>query len=293
MDSILKKVQKKYFFQEFCNLPDFPYAVIKGEALSIQAYGREGYRNGMDIDILIPRNYLCDIEEFLLFIGFSNTQQSRRDRITMLSTSHQTAPWIKIYDPWGPIILDLNFDIFWGEYEGKRIDICEFLSDTIDINIYGSNLKTLPPIKAFVQLVLHNYKDLNSIFLLSTRNAIKHNAFQDIYFLLKNNNISAEKLYMVSNQYGIIPYVFYMLYYTGEIFKDSILNYYIDVFRTQDGEKLLDCYGLCANERRRWKYDFRTRYQSNDILSLIENDLTEKDKEKIAINKRIFMGQQE
>lgn len=29
--------------------------------------------------------------------------------------------------------VDVNYDIFWGEYEGKHCSIDEFLSDTVDI----------------------------------------------------------------------------------------------------------------------------------------------------------------
>lgn len=52
----------------------------------------------------------------------------------MLSTSHQIKPWISDIPPWEKIEVDLNFDIFWGEYEGKRVDIEEFLSDTIEFD---------------------------------------------------------------------------------------------------------------------------------------------------------------
>jgi len=52
----------------------------------------------------------------------------------------------------------------------------------------------------------------------------------------------------------------------------------------------LNCYGLCEKERKEWKCDFQTRLESNDLYSLIKDDLTEKDHEKIAINKRIFLG---
>ncbi len=97
----------------------------------------------------------------------------------MISTS-QIKPWIRDIQPWGRIEIDLNFDIFWDEYEGKRIDIDEFLSDTIEMEIYGVKVKTFPPIKALIQLVLHHYKDMNSLFLLATRKSIRYDMFKDI-----------------------------------------------------------------------------------------------------------------
>ena len=268
------------------------YAIIKGEVLSKQAYGQNGLRHSSDIDILVSRKNITELEQALCKCGFYNTSQTRSDKIIMLSTSHQVAPWIKEIPPWGIIVIDLNFDIFWGEYEGKRIDIEEFLSDTIEMEICGVKVKTLPPIKAMIQLVLHHYKDMNSIFLLATRKSIKYDMFKDIYHLLKNNldTIPLDKLYAMSAEYEIIPYVFYVLYYTGQVFDDEILKQYIEAFRTPEGEALLNCYGLCTKERKEWKCDFKTRLEADNLYDLIKDDLTEKDHEKIAINKRIFMG---
>ena len=210
----------------------------------------------------------------------------------MLICSHQVASWYKSSSPCGQVIIDLNFDIFWGEYEGKRVDIEEFLSDTIEMEIYGVIVKTLPPLKAMIQLILHHYKDMNSLFLLATRKSIRYDVFKDVYYLLKNNldAIPLDKLYAMSVEYEIIPYVFYVLYYTGQVFDDDVLKQYIEAFRTPEGEALLNCYGLCEKERREWKCDFKTRLDSDNLYELIKEDLTERDKEKIAINKRIFLG---
>lgn len=82
----------------------------------------------------------------------------------MLTFSHQIVLWIKEVSSWGQVFIDLNFDSLWGEYEGKRIDIDEFLTDAVEMDIYGVKVKTLPPIKAMIQLILHHYKDMNSIF---------------------------------------------------------------------------------------------------------------------------------
>ena len=94
----------------------------------------------------------------------------------------------------------------------------------------------------------------------------------------------------MSAKYEIIPYVFYILYYTGQVFDDNDLRQYIEAFRTPEGDALLNCYGLCTKERKEWKYDFKTRLESENLYELIKNDLTDKDREKISINKRIFMG---
>ena len=286
--------------EQYESLSDFlynikNYSILKGSVLSNYCYKNHFGRGIGDIDILINRNQIPLLEQSLINFGFEtiykSSDNSRFDKIFLLSSSHQLMPYTKRLKH-SRIKIDINFDIFWGEYEGKRIDINEFLSDTIEMDIYRVKVKTLPPLKAMIHLILHHYKDMNSIYLLATRKSIKYDMFKDVYYLWKNNqdDISLDKLYVISSEYEIIPYVFYVLYYTNEIFKDAKLENYVNSFRTQEGETLLNCYGLCDKERKEWKYDFQTRLEADNLYDLIKDDLTEKDKEKIKINKRVFMG---
>jgi hypothetical protein len=292
---IVQKIYSSLIYSEtssaFFELQKNKYAVIKGEPLSMLIYGVLNMRKSTDVDVLTLKSEMGIIQTKFKNIGFQEKNLCRRDKITSLCYSHQPPPLIKKTNI-VHLTIDVNFDILWGEYEGKRIDIEEFLSDTIEMEIYGVKVKTLPPIKAMIQLILHHYKDMNSIFLLATRKSIKYDMFKDIYYLLRNNldTIPLDKLYAMSAEYEIIPYVFYVLYYTGQVFDDEILKQYMEAFRTPEGEAFLNCYGLCAKERKEWKCDFKTRLDADNLYDLIKDDLTEKDREKIAINKRIFMG---
>ena len=55
-------------------------------------------------------------------------------------------------------------------------------------------------------------------------------------------------------------------------------------------DQVLNCYGLNKSERREWRVDFQTRLESSSLYELIKDDLTTDDLEKIAINKRVFLG---
>lgn len=274
-------------------LSQIPYSILKGVPLSLQCFNNLYSKKSRDIDILISKQNISYLEKLLSNNQYKNLSKptTRKDRIFCFTYSHQLFPFIKKFND-SIISIDINFDIFWGEYEGKRIDIDEFMSDFIEIDIYGVKVKTLPPLKSMIQLILHHYKDMNSIYLLATRKSIKYDMFKDVYYLWKNNqnDISLDKLYEISSEYEIIPYVFYILYYTNEIFKDAELQKYVNAFKTLEGEALLNCYGLCDKERKEWKYDFQTRLRADNLYDLIKDDLTEKDKEKIKINKRVFMG---
>lgn len=271
-----------------------PYAVIKGEPLSLLCYNEKSVRNSQDIDILIDRQHISYFERLLQendFIRLINQNEfvNRESRILCISQSHQVPPYVK-ETPNQQIEIDLNFDIFWGEYTGKRIDIAEFLADTIVQDIYGCKVKALSPLKAMVQLILHHYKEMNSIYHLAGHNCINNNMFRDVYYLWKNNQeaVSLEKLCAISSEYKIISYVFYVLYFTNWIFKDTELQKYVEAFRTLEGESLLDYYGLVEKERKPWKVDFQTRLETDNLYELIRDDLTEADVEKLERNRRIF-----
>ena len=114
--------------------------------------------------------------------------------------------------------------------------------------------------------------------------------FKDVYYLWKNNqeDITLEKLYCISSEYEIIPYVFYVMYFTNWIFQDADLKKYITAFKTSDGVNLLDYYGLTEKECKAWKVDFQTRLNAINLYDFIRDDLTDADIKKLELNKRIF-----
>ncbi len=287
---LLSQLRYKCLTPVFLEIDNCSYAVIKGEPLSFYAYKKTGKRISSDIDILIPRKNIKTLEKILEQNNFQNHLATREDKIIMLTGSHQVAPWIKIIGEKFEINVDINFDIFWGEYTGKPINIEEFIADTVKINVYGLQVKTLPPLKAMVQLILHHYKEMNSIYHLAGHNCINYNMFKDVYYLWRNNQeeISLDKLYTISNEYKIIPYVFYVLYFTNQIFKDSELEKNLEAFKTVEGIRLLDYYGLDEREQKLWKVDFATRLNTDNLFDLIKDDLTEADIKKLERNRRIF-----
>ena len=78
-------------------------------------------------------------------------------------------------------------------------------------------------------------------------------------------------------EYEIIPYVFYVLYFTNWIFKDTELQKYVEAFRTLEGESLLDYYGLAEKERKPWKVDFQTRLEADNLYEFIRDPIRQKE----------------
>lgn len=275
-------------------LDDLESVIIKGEVLSLMAYRSLGVRKSSDIDILIPRRNVKILEKILISKGYIHqlgTVEERAARILCMSSSHQLMSFYK-KSKGVNIQIDVNFDILWGEYTGKRIDIDEFVSDRMRIDLFGYKVNVLKPDRALIQLILHHYKEMNSIFILATRNSINYKMFRDVYYLWKNNkeSINFDGFYDRCSKYEIVPYVYYILYYTNCIFKDEELKEFVRKFETPEGTRLLNSYGLSDKERKYWKIDFQKRLEVENLFKEIEKDMTLDDIKKININKNLFIN---
>lgn len=298
MTDNLYKIERKILYKEleplFAVLSSVRYAVVKGEVLSQQIYGVPGRRRSSDIDILIDKKNVKFLEEQLHKLGFEqklpeDNAEIRRNRVLCMAYSHQIPSFHKVKFGFH-LNVDVNYDIFWGEYEGKRCSIDEFLSDTVDMEIYGVAVKTLPIEKAFVQLVLHHYKEMNSLYHLSQHNTIRTDMFRDIYDMIKNNTevLSSEIVNDLSEQYVIEVYMYYMLFYTYEVFKDSKVKDCLCLLSNSNGVALLDSYGLSINERKKWVSNFKERLDNDQLYLVVLNDLSQNDIKKLKNNFAVF-----
>lgn len=297
MISSLYRIKREVLYGElagmFERLRGIRYAVIKGEALSNQIYGVHDKRVSNDLDLLVSRSDVRLIEEQLNSHGFSSKQSNmgsnRQDRIMCMSYSHQIPSFYK--EKYGfRLNVDINYDVFWGEYDGPRFSIADFLSDTVETNIYGVTVKTLSLEKAFVQLVLHHYKEMNSLFILSQRNSIQAKMFSDIVGLLLNNSevLTCGCVMDLCEQYPIGEYVYYMLYYCDVVFHDKRLVNYIERLESYRNDSIMDHFGLSKNERRLWNVPFNLRLDNKNLPQIVRSQLLESDFEKISMNKKIF-----
>lgn len=165
------------------------YAVVKGEALSQQIYGEPNMRRSGDVDILIDKDDIREVERLLQNAGFKqqdwgDSSELRKIRILCMAYSHQIPSYYKD-KVWTRLNVDVNYDIFWGEYEGQRYSIKRFLEDVAETEIYGAKVKVLTLENAFVQLILHHYKEMNSLYHLYHGNYIRIKLFKDIYDMIR------------------------------------------------------------------------------------------------------------
>ena len=158
-----------------------PYLIIKGEPISFYEYGKYGKRISCDVDILTDRKDIPYFERGLERLGFTKKKMSRTSEIVSLMYSHQTPMYSKVVNNI-QCCVDLNFDLFWGMYSGKRFSIREFIeTNRRKMIIYGTEIYTLPKLEMLAVLILHDFKDMTSIFRLMRNNCINREMFLEIF----------------------------------------------------------------------------------------------------------------
>lgn len=274
------------------SISNIPYAIIKGAVLSEQLYHSPFTRHSGDIDILIRRENLSTVKQLLLNNGFVQGRIdeqgivpfTRRELIFYASQSHQTAPFVKrTANKLCPYInLDLNTAIYWGEYEGScNMDIV--FEQIQDGNILDRRIKKLSPEMEFITLCLHHYKDMNSIYLLTT-GSLKLNLFCDIYFYIKNVRVDYDKLYFLASKLHATPYIFYCLYYTDIVFDCDAIKKIIHMFESTLAHSLISTFGLCATESHPWSISFLDRLFSSSFCDNFYLSLSEEEQRKVQTN---------
>lgn len=184
--------------------------------------------------------------------------------------------------------IDLNFDVVWGGYEGPPLDIDDFLADGDCITIYGFKIKVLSPVKSLIQVALHGYKDMNSMYLLLTRKQLNPRVFDDIYNLIINNRLSVQPhtLSCICERLSISRYIYYMLYYTYQMHSDDILKPYLDSLIRYADPQIMNTFGLRASERQAWPIPFSERITLTNLDEYVKPHLTTHQRRMIEYNKK-------
>ena len=279
--------------EPFFKRATFPYAVIKGAVLSYSVYGDPAVRVSGDIDILINRRDSDEAKHILQECGFVQGRIegnaivpfTRKEILYQSAMSHQTAPFIKATSnelcPY--VNLDINMDILWGESEQKT-DMDKVLRYREKMSLFGIDFYKLMPEMEFVALCLHHYKDMNSIYLLSG-GSLRLGLFCDIYFYIKNISPSAIKISELAREFNVGKYLYVCLTHTMEIFDDPVLMPYIDLLVDQGDVRLLEGFGLNDKERKYWDIPLKERVFHSNLPQYMQRFLTDKDIEKIKINR--------
>lgn len=295
VQSVLDRAARKVKYQYLINLlnqkADFPYVVIKGEVLSVMAYGAAGKRNSGDIDVLVDRKDLKALEMILKEDGFESTELTRQEKIVARAFSHQIEPYHKQL-PLGTLEVDINYELIWGEWQGCRPSVSEMLARREVTDVFGVQVPCLTVEDAFIQMCLHHYKDMNVLFHLTLHNPINRRLFQDMagFWTLQSDKMDLPKLHKWMEEYNLTPFFYYMAYYTAQICDAPGLAEWAKELETPEGVALLDTFGLAESERKTWPLPFEERLENEQLPELVCSLLTEQELEKAKQNHKIFGG---
>ena len=272
------------------NISGIPYAIYKGAPLSINAYGDVGFRASGDIDIITDRKHIKIMNDCLTSNGFTQGKvvdgkiisMTRDEKIFHLANTHQTVPYVKaIESKMVPFInIDINLSIAWGGYEGN-INIEEFIGIPSQLSIYENlNIPVLSLDKHLLAICLHNYKDMNSTYLLYSRNGFPLSLLSDIYYYIKNSSVSLSEVYELSQIYKVSKYIYFCLFHAEKLFGDNTNE--ISIFNNDDYKDELWKYGL--EKRFDWNYDWLDLLLNNSITEYLNKQLPDSEINKIKIN---------
>ena len=275
---------------------DIPYAVIKGATLSKTLYNDPLIRASGDIDVLIHRRNADRLKQLLIQNGFVQGRVtkngiepfSRREILFQTAMSHQTAPYIKATgNKLCPYInLDVNVDILWGESDEKA-DVDILLSHTEKSEIFNVSFPKLTPEAEFISLCLHHYKDMNSLYLLSS-GSLRLGLFCEICDYLQNVRPDVLQLCKLCDQLKVGKYVYVCIYQTQEIFDNPTLSLYLKALKKDMDISLIHSFGLNEKERKQWEIALLDRLFHPDLWGYLQGKLTEEEKEKININRELM-----
>lgn len=299
LQKAVSQVKYRYLMPLLAEKADFPYAVVKGEPLSVMAFGAPGRRRSGDIDILVDKQDVRRLEALLTQAGFSAPSLSRQEQIVARAFSHQVPPYRKEL-PMGPLEVDVNYELVWGEWpgtqrsdpRGRKPSVSAMLSRCITMEIYGQPVPALAVDDAFLQLCLHHYKDMNSLYHLTLHNSITRKAFEDVrgFWERQKERINREWIEAWLEEYELTPYIYYMVRLTAQICQLPDLAAWADHLESEEGQALLDCYGLIPQERKHWTMPIGQRLDQPDIPERVRASLSEQDRRKTEQNYRIFGG---
>jgi hypothetical protein len=273
------------------------YAVIKGAYLDKIAYKNIGLRFSYDIDILIEKkNYkiLHNImEEYGFVSGEWNNEKkqiekfSRESMLYNIIHTHQAVPYVRIdkyegYDQ--DISVDVNYSISWGEDEHGIPLTSQLLKETQIVEYENLNYRVLNPEAFLMQICMHSYRDMNAIILIKN-GKFKLRLLCDVYYYIffNVNILNADKFINICMQQNYEKYIYYVLYYTKEVFGKFLwIDYVMECIKPKN-LSFLNTYGLSSNEIKQWTIDFQDRILCCNLYDIIRPFLTEQDIKKMDI----------
>lgn len=276
------------------------YAVLKGAYLADTAYKEMGIRTSNDLDILIRKSDIKRVKELCAECGFVAGKSdrvnqeivpySRKQQVAFALNTHQIATMVKIgtnkdFDFYDTVI-DFNFKLSWGEYQGNAVmsdDFLEYTKKITDSN--HCSYYVLETTYNFIQLCLHAYKEANGLFFVKLNEGLCLRAFLDIYYYIIE--IADERdiplLMDILQKNQIESYIYFILKIIQDIF--GIVPWcqaVIEKIQSTADKRIIEQFGL--DDRKAWGgISIKERFYSDKVSDCLEQEVTEKEMKIIEL----------
>ena len=169
----------------------FRYALLKGAFLTTQLY-KKGHRTSNDIDILINKEDITELQELLKNNGFVQGKYdlinkvivpaSRKEIINSRMNYGETIPFLKLIS--GNLLeVDINFSVDYKPSEDNSI-VSELLNSIIKIPVGNTYFYTLDSTEFLIHLCCHLYKEATTYNWVKTQRDLMLYKFSDINVFL-------------------------------------------------------------------------------------------------------------
>ena len=256
---------------------------LKGSVLS-NAMGRggrpafygPGERSSNDIDILVRSENLTEVSEILKRLGYVQGRydpESRRiqgfERSEILSrrmNRGETAPFLKLTGnseiPY--IETDINFSLGAtpSEYIGLREELlCGRKKYEGKIGLYSASETAF-----FIHLLLHQYKESRTMFMVGKGKDLDLYKLADIYYYWHSGQVKMEELERQLRENGAEEAAGAVLGQVGRVFHDEDML----LAAGEYGKIVPEVTDYIQNKKYRWTADERMRLCNADTRYLLE-----------------------
>lgn len=215
------------FISEILNFKKIPYVFLKGAFLSLVVY-KKGLRTSNDIDILIERKELENVEETLKEKGFVQGHigydgklklSSRLEIIRARMSYGEVMPYTYVFGDHS-VRLDINLSLDYKPEDNPLI-ISEMIKNRNCFSIDGNKKYfVLDKINFLLHLCCHLYKEATTFNWVESNRDLSLYKFVDIFQYINyyHDNIDKMQLLNSINKYNLIKECYYTLKNTVKIF---------------------------------------------------------------------------
>ncbi|MFF2886928.1 nucleotidyltransferase family protein [Paenibacillus sp. NPDC057967] len=266
------------YTSQICKLFDdhnIRYVILKGIVLSHSIYEDFGMRSFSDNDILVHPNQLNQAIEVLQSQGYIQGEirqgreivpASRRELVVRSMNSHEVVPFVlKIEDYmfFEFHIIDLHFSMILMSSTRNEAIVQEMLNSSIEINVEGKVIRSLPWEYMLLFLCQHLFKEAISPYHLLKYKDFLLYKFCDIYSLLKNPRIIIDWDLFIEKAYELdfVQDTFYTFHFLTLIFGEDLVPPEIMAKIESEDKEFL--YEIC-------------KYNSNEVVYRYDNNVLDR-----------------